>query len=361
LTLFELLGLQPTATDKELRKAYFVRSKEFHPDRYFKKDLGPYKGMLQEIFKQLRAAYKFLGDRAQREAYRDMVVQQGEQEALAREVEQQGLEAQREDEASQKRGNGHGASSGVHYVKGQTFKDRKRQPGPRSEHVRRAFAEMVKGRPDPAKIKEALQQRRAEKEQQRSGQYPEVEAPPKRKRTATSGFFSRSKRAREFFEQGMRQLEKGQYLAATASLKLASSYEPDNDEYATQYRAASEKSRASTAENAFKRGVFEESVGRFDAAGASFIRAADQFPKAIYCYKAAEACLWNHDLIKAKDYATQAVRLDPKDVNCRITLAKVYIEAKMAKNAKRELQEALRLEPDNADAKKLIKTMHSGR
>src|SRR5690606_581586 len=41
-TYFDLLGVLPTADKKELKRAYFRVSKEFHPDRYYGRDLGPF-------------------------------------------------------------------------------------------------------------------------------------------------------------------------------------------------------------------------------------------------------------------------------------------------------------------------------
>jgi len=69
LDYFELLGIQPTREMKRIRRAYFRRSKEFHPDRYFKKNLGEVQEALLQIFKKIRQAYEFLKDEKPREQY----------------------------------------------------------------------------------------------------------------------------------------------------------------------------------------------------------------------------------------------------------------------------------------------------
>src|SRR5207244_3774440 len=58
----DLLGMQPGpgCDEKELRRAYFKLSKEFHPDRYFGRQLGPYKARLQLVFTALTEAYDAL-------------------------------------------------------------------------------------------------------------------------------------------------------------------------------------------------------------------------------------------------------------------------------------------------------------
>jgi len=181
-----------------------------------------------------------------------------------------------------------------------------------------------------------------------------------RKRRAsrlTGTLFSRAKRATQFFAQGMKQLEKGQYLAATASLKLAVAYNPEDKEYSRRYEEAIDKSREVTADSYYKRGMMEESVGRFDAAAVNFTKAADHHPVSHLLRRAAEACLWSNELIKAKEYATKAVQTEPNSVENRIALAKVYKAGKMGKNAKRELQVALKIQPTNKEAKELLKEL----
>ena len=158
--------------------------------------------------------------------------------------------------------------------------------------------------------------------------------------------------------QGKQQLERGQYLAATASLKLASTYNPEEKEYAALFQIAASRSGELTSENYYKCGMMEESVGRFDAAAVSFEKAARQNPKPRYLAKAAEAMLWSHnsgDLIKAKDYVTKAVQADPNSVDVCLVAAKVYKAAGMKRNARRELQQALKIEPNNQEARELLK------
>ena len=56
----EILGVAPDADSKTIKQAYFGLSKQFHPDRYFRRNLGPYararRAHLQEGPRGLRAA-----------------------------------------------------------------------------------------------------------------------------------------------------------------------------------------------------------------------------------------------------------------------------------------------------------------
>jgi hypothetical protein len=68
---FALLEVTRTADKKEIKRAYFKMSKEFHPDRYFGKNLGPYRDRLNKIFQSVKAAFDLLSDDARRAAYEE--------------------------------------------------------------------------------------------------------------------------------------------------------------------------------------------------------------------------------------------------------------------------------------------------
>jgi curved DNA-binding protein CbpA len=54
------LGVEPGAELKTIKKAYFKLSREFHPDRFFRCDLGPYSERLPLVFKTILEAYDAL-------------------------------------------------------------------------------------------------------------------------------------------------------------------------------------------------------------------------------------------------------------------------------------------------------------
>lgn len=57
---YKILGVEPTATDKEIKSAYRKLAKELHPD------LNPGDASAEERFKAVSAAYAILGDKDQR-------------------------------------------------------------------------------------------------------------------------------------------------------------------------------------------------------------------------------------------------------------------------------------------------------
>ena len=62
VSLYELLRIKQTATDKEIRKAYLVLSRAVHPDR----NPCPH---AQQDFIALKRAYDILNDKTKRERY----------------------------------------------------------------------------------------------------------------------------------------------------------------------------------------------------------------------------------------------------------------------------------------------------
>jgi hypothetical protein len=68
---FELLEIGRDADDRAVKRAYFKLSKEFHPDRYFGKDIGDYKDRLSKIFQAVKASFELLSDKRRRQAYEE--------------------------------------------------------------------------------------------------------------------------------------------------------------------------------------------------------------------------------------------------------------------------------------------------
>lgn len=58
----QLLGIEPGAEPRLVKRAYFKLSKEFHPDRYFRKQIGGYAERLDRIFKKVLEAHEMLSD-----------------------------------------------------------------------------------------------------------------------------------------------------------------------------------------------------------------------------------------------------------------------------------------------------------
>lgn len=69
MDLYAVLGVERGADDAAIRDGFFQRSRRFHPDRYFHKNLGPYGPLITEIYKRIVAAYEVLRDPKLRVGY----------------------------------------------------------------------------------------------------------------------------------------------------------------------------------------------------------------------------------------------------------------------------------------------------
>jgi len=69
MNYYDVLRVSRDAEPAEIRDAFFERSKTYHPDRYFKKELGPFGELLNEIYKRIVAAHDVLRDPKLRGAY----------------------------------------------------------------------------------------------------------------------------------------------------------------------------------------------------------------------------------------------------------------------------------------------------
>jgi curved DNA-binding protein CbpA len=65
-TYHEILGVGKGSDEREIKRAYFRLSKRFHPDRYFRRNIGDHAARLDRIFKQVALAYELLSDPATR-------------------------------------------------------------------------------------------------------------------------------------------------------------------------------------------------------------------------------------------------------------------------------------------------------
>ena len=66
---FELFDLGRDANNRQLKRAYFRLSKEFHPDRFYGKRLGPFEGWMAEVFEHLTNAFEVLSHPSKRDDY----------------------------------------------------------------------------------------------------------------------------------------------------------------------------------------------------------------------------------------------------------------------------------------------------
>lgn len=58
----EILGVDRSSDERQIKRAYFELSKQFHPDRYFRRRIGDHAQRLDRIFKHVALAYELLSN-----------------------------------------------------------------------------------------------------------------------------------------------------------------------------------------------------------------------------------------------------------------------------------------------------------
>lgn len=71
---YRLLGVKRTASAADIKQGYFRASKEFHPDAFFRRNLGSYKERIDRIFRAMKQAYDVLSDQKRRAAYDENLI-----------------------------------------------------------------------------------------------------------------------------------------------------------------------------------------------------------------------------------------------------------------------------------------------
>jgi len=87
VSLYDLLGVAPDADGGTIRRAYLDRSRRYHPDAWFRKNVGEFGPLLSRAFQKLSAAYQVLSDEDARTAYDQVLkkrLSQRERDAMDR-------------------------------------------------------------------------------------------------------------------------------------------------------------------------------------------------------------------------------------------------------------------------------------
>jgi len=66
---YQILGVDPKASDEDIKKAYFQLARKFHPDRFDRQISHSYREQIDEVFNAVTNAYRTLSDKEKRAAY----------------------------------------------------------------------------------------------------------------------------------------------------------------------------------------------------------------------------------------------------------------------------------------------------
>jgi tetratricopeptide (TPR) repeat protein len=305
---FELFSCEPTDDVKVLRNAYYAFSKRFHPDAYFGKHLGLFADKVERVHRMGSQIYEALrADGKLRETYFRVVLARNNAYRAKLEAERQAKEAERT-----------------------------------AREVEAREAEAV----EAEERKRQLEARLAERTRVR------------RESGLTNPMVDQLKRAERHYVEGMAQYDSGNFVAAASSLKLAMTFDPKNERYGQAFTRVNELAKQTRADQLWKRGYMEESIGRTREAIASYIEAVECYPRAEHLGHVADLMWQNEqDLHKAAELARQATEKDPHNVEFLVTLGRIYAKTTQVKRALAVFEKVLKYDSGNEIAKKAIKAL----
>ncbi len=370
LNHYELLGVAMDADRAEIRKAYFALSKTFHPDSYYGKRLGSFKGQMEVIFRKVTDAYEVVGRQQKREAYdrymkRSMVVSAAEEKIHRVEERAQAMSKALTRAPIAERQAGPVVAQAP---------SRDWQP---SQAPAKKSASMVPGTPEHDRMqrkRELLERKlrgRSMGPPKKSGSVRSMPAPTAKvgAKTAlrdltrslknTAGLTGGVDRAEHHIEAARMAEAKGDLAAAATALRIAITLDSSRSDVQEQYRRVNSHLRVQLLDIHREQATYEEDNNLWSAASISWAKVAEAAPEdPIAPRRAARALLSaGGDLRKARDFAQRSLDLAPDSLEARLILARIYIQAGMDNSAAKELDAAAKLDPGHEMVKNLRKQL----
>ncbi len=169
---------------------------------------------------------------------------------------------------------------------------------------------------------------------------------------------ARVARVQEFVRRGKAAFAEGKFAAAANDLVLAQGLDPKNAEIAALAAEAKRKSGAAKANEMFQKGLEAELVGGWPAALARFREALDHDPGHVRAAAhAARAAIALGDVGSARVLAEAAMKAGPRTGIAHEALGAVLDAEGDKREAKRELETALELDPRLESAKVRLKKL----
>ncbi len=365
LSHYELLGIDAGADKKAVKAAYFELVNDFHPDRYFGKNLGSFKPKLEKLFARVTEAHDVLTRQAAREDYDRYLASVRRTQALDRtladrgghagEVERLKREIQEQVQLEEKARHSYPPPAGQslpplgQYVATPAPPTPPSVPSVRpsdSEARRRALARklgvsMPPGPRAPSSPLPAVSDAAREA----------ATADLKRRYEERIGEL-KSRQVQHYVSAAEEAESRKDLVSATNALRIATSLAPDDLALSNRLRELEGRAQAGLADSYLEQAQYEEKEGRFAEAAASYKRASRGRPTPRVLERVAH-CLYSAkgDLKEAADFAKRARDAAPDDPNLRMTLGKIYFEAGMKQSALAEFERAQQLAPKDDSIK----------
>jgi len=342
---YALIGVERTADKKAIKRAYYDLAGRFHPDRYFRKRLGSFKVRLEGIFTRVTLAHDTLADAEKRAEY-DAYLDERRRARGLEELMADALEEVRRVEANVER------------------KVREQEPSPPPP---------VAPTPDIAVAarRDALARRLLGGRAATVSHTPpagSASAPPPgqttgdamaalRRRYEERVTLAKSVEARRYVTNGEAALAANDPIAAANAFRIALKLSPPDPELERRAKEVQTKADVLLSETYARQAGYEEKNEQWDQAARSWSRVCKGRPGDARCHERAANALAKsgRDLHEASRLAKRACELDANNAAFRVTLARVYEAAGLGLNARRELERAAQLAPQDDTIRLMLK------
>jgi curved DNA-binding protein CbpA len=345
---YEVLGVDRASDRKAIKRAYYDLAAKYHPDRYFRKNLGSYKVRLEAIFNRVTLAHDTLSDRERRAEYDGYLEERrrarGLEAGMADAIEEaQRVEAnlerqaQQTQQAQEERPISHTPPNVDIAARRDALA--RRLLGGRPSHPPREGATATSGAPPPLTAADAMASLRRRYEE----------------RVA----LAKAVEAKKYLANAEAALSANDPVAAANAFRIALRLAPDDSELQRKAADAQSKADALIAETYERQARYEEKNQEWEAAVRSWGRVCKVRPRDAEAHeRMANAIVKARgDLHQASKIALQACELAPDNAQFRVTLALVYEAAGLGLNARRELERAAQLAPQDDNIRLMLKKL----
>jgi curved DNA-binding protein CbpA len=360
LDYYAALGLPLEADKKQIRTAYFALSRAFHPDSMFRKELGSFKAKMSAVFQYLTEGYDILSKKKTRDEYDAYLrstrsIEQAER-ALATDevaVADANVEVPRPPLLP---------STDFGLPPQTPLPDAPREP---SADARRIARELLERRLRGGAMSQAERRPAAAPPSPAVSEPPPAGSSTDRQQIArqltrtlidvgrTSGNSDRLTRA---LGTAKAAFERGDLAQAVQHMARALALAPERSDIHSEYERLSRMLARSVADAYTEQAKFEVKQGKWGSAAISWSKVCEGRPDDAAAHRAAALSLLKAggDMRGAQKYAQRAVHLAPTDIDARLLLAQIHLTVGLKLNAKRELDMAAKLDPENEMVKNLI-------
>lgn len=355
---YTLLGVGKDADKKTVKRSYFELASLMHPDRYFKKKLGSFKGKMETLFGRITEAHDILVDAAKRldyDAYLDEVATTKGMEAMFERALEETRKAAEVSAATATAAAAVAAPAARDSAPGV----RASSPGP-----------VVPTGPSAQELqarREALAKRLLGGQSMRPPTAQSV-APPSEVtnplRYSNSGDAmdalkrryeeridnATANQARKYTKLAEDALSKNDLVAAASSLHIATKFAPEDTALAMRYQEVKNEADKLLCDSYIKQATYEQRSHHWPEAGRTWQKVTKIRPADVNANAQAAKCLLKAegaDMHQAAEHAKTAVLAEPSVVDHHVVLAEIYARAGLTASARRAAQTGLTLDPKN--------------